>query len=222
MNEVIDFLLNAIDSVGPVTRTLLAGLAILLETSVLVGLVMPGDTVVLAAATGVSSVTEFVALCVAVIVGALIGESIGFWLGHFFGPRIRRSWVGRKIGEKNWRNAENFVDHRGGIAVFVSRFLPVLHSLVPLTVGMSNMRYRTFIAWTAPACTIWTFAYVSVGSVAADSYEASSQTLHTAGYWFVGVLVAFAIVVTLVKKALNRYAAPYEKNPGDHNATTPE
>lgn len=222
MNDVIDFVLNSIDSVGPVTRILLAALAILLETSVLIGLVMPGDTVVLAASTGVSSVTEFVALAIAVIAGALIGESIGFWLGRFFGPRIRASWVGRKIGEKNWRNAENFVDHRGGIAVFVSRFLPVLHSLVPLTVGMSNMRYRTFIAWTAPACTIWTFAYVSVGSVAADSYESSSQTLHTAGYWFVGILVGFALVVTIVKKALNRYAAPFEKDQCDHNAATPE
>jgi membrane protein DedA with SNARE-associated domain len=48
--------------------------------------------------------------------------------------------------------------------VFISRFLPVLHSLIPLTVGMSTMRYRKFMAWTVPACVIWAFAYVTVGS----------------------------------------------------------
>ena len=50
--------------------------------------------------------------------------------------------------------------------MFVSRFLPVLHSLVPLTVGMSTMRYRRFIAWTLPACLIWATAYVTVGATA--------------------------------------------------------
>ena len=101
-----------------------------------------------------------------VSVGALIGESIGFALGRYFGPWIRRSRLGGRIGERNWVRAENYLARRGGIAVFISRFLPVLHSLIPLTVGMSGMRYRTFLAWTAPACIVWAALYVSVGQAA--------------------------------------------------------
>lgn len=220
MNEFIAALLDTVQSVDPVLRTLLAGFAIMLETSVLVGLVIPGDTVVLVASTGVEHAGEFVGLSLTVIMGALIGESLGFAIGRYFGPKLRNSRLGVSIGEQNWRHAENFIDHRGGIAVFISRFLPVLHSLVPVTAGMSSMRYRTFMLWTAPACTIWTFAYVSVGSVAAEKFSESADSLHTAGYWFVGALVAFAIVISIVKKMLTKYAQPFEESPGDRDPST--
>ena len=204
MNDIILWLLDVVQSVDPVLRTALAGFGILLETSVLVGLVVPGDTIVIIAATAVESPVQFVALVLAVISGALIGESIGFALGRFFGPRIRMSRLGRWLGERNGVRAETFLKRRGGVAVFISRFLPVLHSLIPLTVGMSPMRYRTFIAWTLPATTIWTLAYVSVGAFAAGTFRELLDRLHYAGYIFAGIIVVFAVVVWLVKRRLER------------------
>jgi len=204
MNDIILWLLDVVQSVDPVLRTALAGFGILLETSVLVGLVVPGDTIVIIAATAVESPVQFVALVLAVISGALIGESIGFALGRFFGPRIRMSRLGRWLGERNWVRAETFLKRRGGVAVFISRFLPVLHSLIPLTVGMSPMRYRTFTAWTLPATTIWTLAYVSVGAFAAGTFRELLDRLHYAGYIFAGIIVVFAVVVWLVKRRLER------------------
>lgn len=203
-DEVLGAILDAVQSVDPVLRTLLAGVGIFLETSVLIGLIVPGDSIVIVASTAVDSPAEYFALVTVVILGALGGESVGFALGRFFGPRIRHSRLGRRIGEHNWNRAENYVDRRGGIAVFISRFLPVLHSLVPLTVGMSTMSYRKFMAWTAPACILWAFAYVSVGSAAAGSYRELSDQLHGAGYVFVAIIVAFLLLVLVVKKLLHK------------------
>jgi len=207
VNEILDWLLTTVQSVDPVLRTALAGVAILLETSILIGLIMPGDTVVLVASTGVSSPVEWAALVVTVIAGALAGESIGFALGRFLGHRIRPSRLGRRIGEKNWVRAENYLARRDGPAVFISRFLPVLHSLVPLTVGMSAMSYRRFIAWTAPACVIWSLAYVTLGAVTAGGYRELSDKLHGAGYVFVGIIVLFIVLVILGKKVLEKREA---------------
>ena len=204
MNEALDWILTTVQSVDPVLRTLLAGLAILLETSILIGLIVPGDTVVLVASTGVGSPIEWAALVATVIVGALAGESIGFAIGRFLGHRIRPSRLGRRIGEHNWVRAENYLARRGGIAVFLSRFLPVLHSLVPVTVGMSAMSYRRFISWTAPACVIWALAYISVGAAAAGGYRELSTQLHGAGYVFVGAIVLFIVLVLLGKKLLEK------------------
>ena len=86
MNEFLTWLLDAVQSVDPLVRTLVAGFAMMLETSVLVGLVVPGDTIVIVAATAVASPQEAILLGVAVVIGALIGESIGFWLGRVLGP----------------------------------------------------------------------------------------------------------------------------------------
>ena len=220
INDVLDSVLATVQSVDPLLRTLLAGLGILLETSVLVGLIVPGDTIVLVASTGVEGPVEYLGLVVAVIVGALCGESIGFALGRYFGPKIRASRLGRRIGERHWVRAENYLDRRGGIAVFLSRFLPVLHSLVPVTVGMSTMRYRRFIGWTAPACVLWAFAYVTVGSAAAGGYRELSASLHNAGYLFVAVIAVFIALVVIGKKLLERSESRHMKTPGDGDANT--
>jgi len=216
VNEFLSWLLDAVQSVDPVLRTVLAGIAILLETSVLVGLIVPGDTVVIVASTAVGSLAEGIVLVIVVIVGALIGESIGFWLGRWLGPRIRFSRLGRRIGEDNWTRAELYLRRRGGPAIFLSRFLPVLHSVVPLTVGMSGFSYRRFLAWTAPACAVWAAAYVSVAAAAAGTYRELADRLHAAGYLFVAVIAVFLILAYIAKRVIvareARHMAPDEES----------
>ncbi|QEO13170.1 DedA family protein [Agromyces intestinalis] len=207
MNDVLDWILQTVQGVDPLLRTLLAGVGVMLETSILIGLIVPGDTIVLVASTAIENPVQYVALVVAVIAGALAGESIGFAIGRWFGLHLVRSRLGRRIGEAQWTRAQRYVDRRGGPAVFLSRFLPVLHSLVPLVVGMSAMRYRRFIAWTLPACVIWAFAYATVGWLAADSYRELSRELHWAGYIFVAVIALFLVVVWLAKRVIVRLEA---------------
>ncbi len=204
MNEFLTWLLDAVQSVDPVLRTLIAGIAMMLETSVLIGLFVPGDTVVIIAGTAVATPVEGVVLGIVVVVGALVGESIGFWLGRLLGPRIRHSRLGRRIGDANWERSERYLQRRGGPAIFVSRFLPVLHSLVPLTVGMSRYPYRRFLAWTAPACVVWAALYIGVSALAAGTYRELADRIHYAGYLFVGVIVVFILLVWLSRKVIER------------------
>ena len=223
MNEILTSLLDLVRNVDPVLRTVVAGVAMMLETSVLVGLIVPGDTMVIVAGTAVASPVEGVVLAAAIVVGALLGESLGFWLGRYFGPRIRASRLGQKLGEHNWERADRYLRRRGGPAIFLSRFLPVLHSLVPLTVGMSGYSYRRFLAWTTPACVVWASLYVTVAASAAGTYRELSDRIHGAGYIFVGILVAFIALVFVGKKIIERMerrhladeAAPLEPVDGD-------
>ena len=222
MNEIINNLLAAVASVDPVTRTLLSALFIMLETSFLVGLVIPGDTIVVISSTAITNLPEYIFMLVMVIVGSLTGETIGFFVGKYFGPHIRRSLLGRKIGPHRWEQAENYIDRRGGIAVFMSRFLPVLHSLVPLTVGMTKMKYRTFITWTASACIIWAFVYVTLAAVLKDQYEAFAAQYEWAGFAFIGAIIVFVVAMAIIKKRLEKSQEKYMELPGDHDATTVE
>lgn len=206
MNEILDAILGFIEDVPPVLRVVLTGIAIMLETSVLIGLIVPGDTIVLFSSTGVTTVLEFIFTVVAVVIGALLGSSFGFWIGRIFGPKLRGSWLGIRIGEDRWRKADRFVKKRGGIAVFISRFLPVFHSVVPLTAGMSVMRYRTFMSWLAPASIIWAFLYVSIGSGAAETYRGLKDNLDQAGWIFIGIFAISLLLLFIIKQLLNRFA----------------
>ena len=202
MNDFVNYLLTTIHQVDPLMRDLIAAFAIMCETSLFIGLIIPGDTVVLVAATGVQNIYDYLGLLGFVLLGSLIGESIGFWIGRIFGPRIRASKLGQRIGETNWKIADEFVETRGGWAIAVSRFLPVLHSLVPVTAGMTSMRYRTFIRWTLGACAVWASAYVSLGWWAHDTYDRYLSNLKSGGYIFAGLVVVILVLVSLGKKRL--------------------
>jgi membrane-associated protein len=222
VNDFLTWLLDAVQSVDPVVRTVIAGVAIMLETSVLIGLFFPGDTVVIVSGTAVGSVGEGVLLGAAVVLGALAGETIGFLLGRFLGPRIRASRLGRRIGEENWARSERYLQRRGGPAIFLSRFLPVLHSLVPLTVGMSGFRYRRFLAWTAPACIAWSALYISIAALAAGTYRELADRIHYAGYIFVGVIVLFLVLMVLSKKIIQRVERKHLVDEGPVTTDVPD
>ena len=136
------------------------------ETSLFIGLLVPGDTVVLVTATAGRGWVEWLLLLASVVAGSVAGESVGYAVGRAFGPRLRAGRLGRRIGEKQWLRSERWLERRGGVAIFLSRFLPVLHALVPVTVGASDIPYRRFLAWSVPACVLWAAIYVSVGTVA--------------------------------------------------------
>lgn len=202
MNDILNWLIETVQSVSPLLRNFLAGFAIMAETSLFIGLIIPGDTVVLVASTGVVDILDFFFLLGAVLLGSLLGETIGFFLGRFFGPKIRHSKLGQRLGEKNWQLADRFVERRGGIAVAISRFLPVLHSLVPVVAGMTTMRYRVFISWTVAACAVWASAYVSVGYLARSAYEQIAGQLKWGGLAFVAIILVFMIIVHFGKQKL--------------------
>ena len=220
MNDILSAILDFVEGVPPTLRILLAGLAVMLETTVLLGLIVPGDTVVLVSSTGVTTTLQFLLMVLTIVSGALIGESIGFSLGRFFGPKLRQSWLGQKVGDERWHKADRFVKRRGGIAVFISRFLPVFHSVVPLTAGMTAMRYRTFMAWTTPACILWAFLYTSIGSGAAGAYRELKTTFDYAGWIFVGMIVVGILLIAIAKQLLQRFA--HEDDTTDENAVSEE
>jgi membrane protein DedA with SNARE-associated domain len=205
MNEFIDWLNNSVHSFDPFWRDVIAGFAIFLETSLFIGLLIPGDTVVLAAGAMVRDWLDFLFLFLSVMAGSFAGESLGFYIGRVFGNRIRSSKLGLKIPEKVWHQADAFVESRGGLAIAMSRFLPVLHSIVPVTAGMTKMTYRTFISWTVGACAVWSSIYLGIGWFAHGATDALKQ-FKFGGAIFAGIILAFLIIITVAKKRLEKSA----------------
>lgn len=216
--DTLAWLIETVRQLDPAVIVAVAFTGIALETSLFVGFLVPGDAILIAASAGVDSWGMWLAVVLAAILGALCGESIGFYLGRTFGPRIRTSWLGRKLGDRSWQHADDFVTQRGGMAVFISRFLPVLHSVVPVTAGMTGMRYRTFISWTIPACTLWSLAYVSVGALATAGFDRTKSNLHLASFIFAGVLIIAAVASWAFKRWLSRRIATDSTAAIDHTA----
>ncbi|MCW2498747.1 MAG: hypothetical protein JWN87_423 [Frankiales bacterium] len=130
-----------------------------LEASVFLGFVFPGETAVVfggvLASQGQVSLTLVLVLAVA---GAIIGDTVGYEVGRHYGPRLRASRLGQRIGEDRWRSTEAFLQRRGGTAVFFGRWTAVLRAMVPGAAGMAGLPYRTFALYNALGGTLWAVA----------------------------------------------------------------
>lgn len=206
MSGLVAWIFASVHSVNWVVRNSVAAFAIFCETTIGLGLIIPGDTVVLISGTGVKSWIDFLGIYLFVLLGSLGGETLGFFLGKWFGVRLRASALGRRIGEKNWLAADAFLEARGGLAVALSRFLPVLHSVVPVVSGMSKFRYSVFIRWTALACSVWAAIYLGVGWILHRSYDVWLSRLKYGGLIFVSVVVVVFVLVTQLKKRFEKRA----------------
>jgi undecaprenyl-diphosphatase len=166
------------------------------EGAALVGLVLPGESSMLLAGVVVyegDANAFLVYLCG--IAGAVIGDSIGYWVGHRFGPRLRRSRLGRRVGEPRWEKAGRYLRERGGSAVFFGRFAGFLRTLVPPVAGQAHMPYARFFAYNAPAASLWAVVFISLGVAAGSSW-------HTVERWAGRASAFIAILVVVVVLAI--------------------
>jgi len=187
----LDGLIDKVQSLDPTTRALLAGVAALLETNIVTGLLVPGDTVMLVASAAVASPGEGVMLAAFVSVGGLLGQISGYWMGRWVGPSFARGrWLRRRAGEQRIGPVARTIERRGGPWILISRFVPVLRTVTPFVVGVHGFPFRRFVAWSAPSCVLWSAVYVSLYSVASTSLrgEEGSSVLG-------GLLVLVGIVL---------------------------
>ncbi len=135
------------------------------ESAAFVGLAIPGETAMLLggflAYQGRVSLGTMMAAGAA---GAVVGDSVGYEIGRLFGEPLKRSRLGRKVGEKRWAKGEAYLRARGGRAVFLGRFVGLLRALVPALAGMSRMPYRTFLPWNLAGGIIWAPAAVTLAA----------------------------------------------------------
>lgn len=176
---------------------------LLLETTVLIGLVTPGEVVLLAAATTVGTPGEYAALATVAAGASLVGQTGGYGLGRRFGGWIQASWAGRRIGEDNWSRAEVMLRDGRGRVLIGSRFVAVAHSLVPVIASTLRMPLRRFGCYAAIGAGLWGLVYVGLGSAASVAVR---NVAHLVGPTVTGLLVA-GIVVALVVRTLRRRRA---------------
>ena len=166
-----------------------------LETALFVGLAVPGEiAVILGGVLASRGHVPLWGVLAASVAGPLVGDSIGFHLG-------RRYDEGKLKGRaaQRWKRAKEFLEKKGGPAVFFGRFAAFLRSILPAAAGAAKMPYRRFLAFDVPAAVIWGAGSALLGYFAGSNYR---KILHVAGWIALAVFAAlgFFLVRRLRKK----------------------
>jgi undecaprenyl-diphosphatase len=168
------------------------------ESAAFVGLAVPGETAMLLGGfLAFQGRVQLAVMMAAGAVGAVVGDSVGYELGRQFGEPLKRSRLGRRVGQGRWASGEAYLRAEGGRAVFLGRFVGVLRALVPALAGMSRMPYRVFLPWNAAGGLIWAPGFVLVGYLAGGSYRRVERLAGRASLLLlILVVVGGAVVLT--------------------------
>src|SRR5215218_9232402 len=169
---------------------IILGLLAAAESAAFVGLAIPGEAAMLLGGfLAHQGRVNLPVMIVAGAVGAVVGDQLGYEIGHLFGEPLKRSRLGRRVGQDRWARGEAYLRAKGGRAVFLGRFVGVLRALVPALAGMSRMPYRTFLPWNVAGGVIWAPGLVLAGYLAGRSYQRVEQLAGQASLLLAAVLV---------------------------------
>ena len=189
------------------------GMYLFVETVALIGLVMPVDIVVMFAGATVQDPLAFVLVVLTVVAAQLAGESIMYGVGQLSGGRLRRSRLGRWVGERRWRAAEQLTDRGGPVAVAIAHFTPVAHELVPLMAGTLGLGYRRFLLWSALGSLTWATTWAGIGVVARTSYRQLGARITTGVLVVIAAALLAAWLTGIVRRARRRARDSEDTNP---------
>ena len=117
--------------------------------------VLPGDSLIFALGMlhdrmGLSLWLAFPVL----IIAAVAGGEVGYQLGARYGRNLFKDDA-KILSTKNLHAAEEFFAKRGGFALVVGRFVPIVRTFVSLAAGISSYPRRRFNLWNILGAVLW-------------------------------------------------------------------
>ncbi len=142
-------------------------LIVFAETGLLVGFLLPGDTLLII--SGLLTNTLFVFgvdiwwVCLAIGGAAFVGGEVGYLIGHKAGPRIFERKETGLFSIENVKRTNSFFERFGGFAIIIARFVPIVRTFAPVAAGVGHMDYRKYTLYNAVGALIWGVGLTFVG-----------------------------------------------------------
>ncbi len=169
---------------------------------------LPSSALVLAAGGfAAAGDLEFWHVAASAFAGFALGDQVAYHIGLYRGRPLLERMRHRAGLARSIDRAERFLDHRGALAVFLSR--TVLSPLGPYTTylsGMGGLRWRVYTLAAVPGAALWALTYAAVGYGVADNLSQYTSLLWN-GLGAVGATGLILGSAWWLRKAAARYRA---------------
>lgn len=188
------------ESIPPFFLYLLIGAIVFIETGVLLGFFLPGDSILFSAGlvAAAHGDVNIVILVSVIFLAAFFGDQVGFVLGRTIGRPYLERHKGPRI-QKLIERSERFYEQTGWWAVVAARFFPWVRTFVPPIAGASKMNYYKFLSANALGALLW-----GVGITLAGYYAATLPWVKTSSYALAAFFISASVVSSLVSYLRHR------------------
>ena len=181
--------------VAPFLFYLVIGIIIFVETGLLIGFFLPGDSLLFSAGLVVAARDDLniVILISVIFLAAFIGDQVGYVIGRKLGrPYLERRNTPRMM--RMLARSEKFYARYGWWSVVIARYIPWVRTFVPPIAGTVKMNYYKFLSANALGALLW-----GVGITLAGFYSGSIEWVKDISYF----LAAFFITGSIISAIIN-------------------
>ena len=187
-------------SLAPIFFYLVVGAIVFIETGLLFGFFLPGDSVLFSAGlvAAAHGNIDIVLLVTIIFMAAFIGDQVGFVLGR----KVGRPYLDKRKSPRVQRMitlSEDFYEKTGWWAVVAARFFPWIRTFVPPIAGISRMNYYKFLSANSLGALLW-----GAGITLSGYYAATIPWVKTSSY----AIAAFFISASIVSGIVNYLRRP--------------
>jgi membrane protein DedA with SNARE-associated domain len=204
-HDILQYLLDLVARLGSWSYLIIFAAAAL-ECAAFAGLLVPGESLVLASGFFAHlGILDLAPVMVAAGLGAVAGDNIGYFLGS----RLGREWLLRRgsrfgLRKRGLARVEQFFQRQGPKAVFFGRFVGFARALVPFVAGASEMPYRKFVVYDGVGAVLWTIGFVTLGYVVGASWQMAEQWISRSGLVVAGIVLVAVTVVWFRRRRSKR------------------
>src|SRR4051794_9398841 len=170
-----------------------------LEAGLVLGVIIPGETVVILG--GVLASTGRVplwAVAAASAAGAIVGDCAGYFLGRRYGEDAMRARLGNK-----WKRAHSWLSKNGALPIFAARFIPFVRTVLPVTAGAIETPRRRFFVPDVAAGILWGIGSTLIGYFAGRDWR-QALVLADRVSLYLGIALVAAVALWLWRRRLAR------------------
>ncbi|HUC01466.1 MAG TPA: DedA family protein [Candidatus Paceibacterota bacterium] len=165
------------------------------ESGLLLGFILPGDSLIFLAGLLASQGFFNIGILLAVtFVTAVAGDNVGYLIGKKLGRKVfkKETFI---FNQENLRRTEAFFERHGRSTFIMQRFIPVIRAFAPLLGGVGKMEYRAFFWFDLAGCALWGVGVTLLGYFL-------GATVPNIDNYLLPVILA-VIVISLIPTALS-------------------
>lgn len=154
----------------------LVALIIFAETGLFIGFFLPGDSLLFVTGLMIANTPandpspttsdpiNLLYWITLITIAGVVGNSVGYWFGRKTGPVLFEKRDTLLFKRRHVQQAHDFYEKRGGGAIILARFLPIVRTFAPIVAGVVNMDRKKFFFYNVLGCVLW------VGSMTLAGY----------------------------------------------------
>ncbi|XZF15761.1 DedA family protein [Chitinophagaceae bacterium MMS25-I14] len=149
----------------------LVALVIFAETGLFVGFFLPGDSLLFVTGLMIANshnpfdnnALNLIYWISLISVAGIVGNMVGYWFGRKTGPLLFERRDTFLFKRKHVQQAHDFYEQRGGAAIILARFLPIVRTFAPIVAGVVKMDSKKFFLYNVLGCIAWVTSMVMAG-----------------------------------------------------------